>query len=132
MQDISLIDAVNNRNEAQVDQLIAAGAPLEERDERGSTPLWIAAASEQYIIAEKLVTAGADPFTMDSFYITAAAGILSSDLMEEMPDGAARLRLLDVLTERGVPMPPPPPSEMPEALRDGRWPAHAAPPPLEQ
>ncbi|MEM7666598.1 MAG: ankyrin repeat domain-containing protein [Pseudomonadota bacterium] len=132
MNDKSLVDAVRHRDAELVSRLIEEGAPLEERDYRGSTPLRIAAGSEQYLIAEQLVAAGADPFTMDSLYVTAAGGIWTSSLEPESPEGAARERLLDVFKERGVPLPPPPPKEMPQAIKDGIWPAHAAPPPLEQ
>ncbi len=132
MNDKSLIDAVRYRDPELVTRLIDEGAPLEERDYRGATPLIIAAASEQYLIAEQLVAAGADPFAMDSLHITAAGGIWTSGLEAETPEGAARERLLAVFRERGVPLPPPPPKEMPQALKDGLWPAHAAPPPLKQ
>lgn len=130
MSDTSLIDAVRNRDGDTVSQLIEAGAPLDERDYRGSTPLRIAAGSEQYVIAEQLIAAGADPFTMDSLYVTAAGAIYKSNLGPTSEEGEARERLLAVLKERGVPLPPPAPKDMKKALADGLWPAHAAPPPL--
>lgn len=130
MNEQSLFDAVLHRDGEQVKRLIARGAPLDERDRDGATPLMIATASEQYLIAEQLVAAGADPFAMDSLYITAAGGLWVSNLMPDTPEGAARDRLLKVFRERGVPLPPPTPQEMPEALKDGRWPARASPPPL--
>ena len=130
MNETSLIDAVMYRDPQRVEQLISQAAPLEERDPRGATPLMIATASEQYLIAEQLVAAGADPFALDSLYITAAGGLWISNLTPDSPEGAARQRLLKVFRERGVPLPPPTPQEMPEALKDGRWPARSAPPPL--
>lgn len=131
MNEQSLVDAVLYRDADRVKRLIERGAPLDERDQDGATPLMIATASEQYLIAEQLVAAGADPFAMDSLYITAAGGLWASNLMPETPEGAARERLISVFRDRGVPLPPPTPQEMPEALKDGRWPAHAAPPPLQ-
>ena len=130
MNEKSLVDAVRYRNAQLVENLIEQGAPLEERDYRGSTPLRIAAGTEQYLIAERLVAAGADPFTMDSLYITAAGGVWISSLDPATPEGAARERLIAIFRDRGVPLPPPSPQDMPAALKDGRWPAHAAPPPL--
>jgi hypothetical protein len=126
MNDKSLIDAVLYRDAELVEQLIAQGAALEERDQDGATPLMIATASEQYLIAEQLVAAGADPFAMDSLYITAAGGLWMSNMTSDTPDGAARERLIQVFRDRGVPLPPPTPQDMPEALKDGRWPARAA------
>lgn len=130
MNEYSLIDAVRHRDSALVARLIEEGRPLEERDHRGSTPLRIATGSEQYLIAEQLVAAGADPFTMDSLYITAAGGVWTSNLEAGSPEGDARQRLIGVFKDRGVPLPPPPPKEMPDALKSGLWSAHAAPPPL--
>ncbi|NNE58294.1 MAG: hypothetical protein HKN36_09320 [Hellea sp.] len=126
-----LINAVLDRDVEAVKKLIEDGYPLEERDFKGRTALRFATASEQYIIAELLVEAGADVFTMDSLYITAAGGVYKSFLVEGNPDGDARQRLLKLFADKGVPFPPPNRDEMPEALRDGRWPAHAAPPPIK-
>lgn len=131
MEDTSLIDAVMKRNVRLVDSLIEQGAFLEARNHRGATALRIAAGSEQFIIAEKLFNAGADPFTMDSLYITAAGGILHSNLMDGTDEGAARLRLLEAFRDRGVPIPPPSPREMEDALKNGQWPNHAKPPSLK-
>lgn len=127
MNEKSLIDAVLYRDADLVEQLIAQGAPLEERDQDGATPLMIATASEQYLIAERLVAAGADPFAMDSLYITAAGGLWISNLTSDTPDGAARERLIQIFHDRGVPLPPPTPQDMPEAIKAGRWPARPAP-----
>ena len=128
----SLIDAVRYRDAELVDQLVEQGAPIEERDYRGATPLIIALGSDQMLIAERLIAGGADPFTMDSLYTTASGLLSDSRLSSDTPEGEARDRLLDVFKERGVPMPPPAPKDMPAALESGAWPAHAAPPPLEQ
>lgn len=131
MNQDSLIDAVRFRDAERVERLIEQGAPLEERDHRGATPLIVAAGSEQYVIAERLVAAGADPFAMDSLYITAAGLVLDSGLQPDTAEGAARQRLLAILRDQGVPLPPPTRADMPAALQDGTWPAHAAPPPLD-
>ena len=128
MTNKTLIDAVRYRDLSLVEKLIQQGADLEQRDHRGSTPLRIAVGSDQFAIAEKLIEAGADPFTMDSLYITAAGGVEKSLLTPDSPDGAARLRLLEVFKEKGITFPVPSPQEMPQALKDGRWPKHATPP----
>ena len=130
MKNKELIDAVRNRNLGMVEALITKGYPLEERDHRGSTALRIAAGSEQYVIAEKLVEAGADIYTMDSLHITAAGAIYKSNLIAGNPDGNARQRLLELMRELEVPEPVPSRKEMPLALKNGGWPAHATPPPL--
>ncbi|GEM_PF-6898457 len=131
MEDNSLINAVMKRDIQLVDRLIEQGAFLEARNHRGSTALRIASGSEQFLIAEKLFNAGADPFTMDSLYITAVGGILHSNLIDDTDEGAARIRLLKAFRDRGVPMPPPAPAEMKDALKNGQWPDHAKPPPLK-
>ena len=130
MTNKTLIDAVRYRDLTLVEKLIQQDVDLEQRDHRGSTPLRIAAGSDQFVIAEKLIEAGADPFTMDSLYITAAGGVENSSLTPDSPDGAARVRLLEVFKEKGITFPVPSPQEMPQALEDGRWPKHATPPPL--
>lgn len=127
----SLVHAVMHRDAERVALLINQGADLEERNYRGSTPLRIALGSDQMIIAEMLVNAGADVFTMDSLYITAAGALEDSRLRPDVPEGEAMLRLRKIFEEKGVIFPVPSPQEMPQALENGTWPNHATPPPLK-
>ena len=124
-------DAVMHSDREAVARMIAEGYDVEERDYRGNTALNVAAKTDQHIIAEMLLNAGADPFSMDSFYFTAASSIYESEMSPDTDKGQARLRVLAKMEAEGVQIPPPNPKEFPQAFEDGRWPKHAMPPPLE-
>ena len=122
-------EAIYASDRQAVARMIAEGRPVDERDYRGDTPFGLATATDQHIIAEMLLDAGADPFAMDSLYSPAASGVYYSNMSPDVPKGQARLRVLKKLEAAGVPLPPPRPKEFPQAFEDGRWPMHAVPPP---
>ena len=127
----TLNEAVMHGDREAVARMIAEGFDVEVRNYRGTTPFLTAAETDQHIIAEMLLDAGADPFTMDSLYISAARGIELSNMSPDTQKGQARLRIIEKMKAAGVPWPPPPSKEFPQAFEDGRWPKHAMPPPLE-
>jgi uncharacterized protein len=117
----SLVDAVMNEDRAQVEALIDRGAPLEEKDHRGQTPLVIAAVTDQFRIAEILLQAGADPFAVDKFGWTAGYAAQTSALARG-PEFEAKARFEAMLTQRGYPMPGPDKPEIKQMVADGNWP----------
>ena len=127
----TLNEAVMHGDREAVARMIAEGYEIDARKFDGATAFNLAAKTDQHIIAEMLLDAGADPFTMDSFHFTAASSILESNMSPDTQKGQARLRILAKLEAAGVTLPPPRPKEFPQAFEDGRWPKHAMPPPFE-
>ena len=125
----TLNEAVMHSDREAVARMIAEGHFVDKRDHRGTTPFGLAAATDQHIIAEMLLDAGADPFAMDSFFITAAGDIIDSRMSPETQKGQARLRIIEKMRAVGVPIEVTSPKEFPQAFEDGRWPKHAMPPP---
>lgn len=117
----SLVNAVMNEDVSRVEALIAQGAPLEESDHRGQTPLVIAAVSDQFEIAERLLQAGADPFAVDKFGWTAGYAIQTSKL-QRGPEFDAMQRVSVQLIERGYPVPGPDKPEIKRMVAEGNWP----------
>lgn len=64
-RDRQLLSAARAGRTEKIQLLLAAGADLETRDERGRTPLLIAATHDQVVAAEVLTAAGADPDALD-------------------------------------------------------------------
>lgn len=121
----SLIAAVYNRDEARVRQLVAAGAPLEERKSDRSTPLLLAAETDQFEIAEVLIDAGADIWATSEFGDSVGWAAEHSRLAGG-PDAEARERVLAKLRARGFPFPAEHRSVVLRKVQAGEWPPQAA------
>jgi ankyrin repeat protein len=117
---MSLFDAVLSGDEAQVEELLAAGADANLLGERGRTPLMAAAEAGHESIVRALLEAGGEPFLTDSLgetalMIAAANGhaavcrLLMPHATEDERDMARRLLRDAGKTE----LPPGPPAEGP-------------------
>lgn len=121
----SLVDAVLNEDGGQVATLIEQGAPLEEEDHRGQTALVLAAATDQFRIAEQLIEAGADPFAADDFGWTAGYAAQTSNL-QRGPEFEAKQRVKALLEARGFPFPSPDTDQVKTMVAEGKWPPRQA------
>lgn len=111
----TLIDAVFHEDERSVRRLIAAGAPLEQPDEDGQTPLVLAAKTDQFVLANILLDAGANPMAASKFGWTAPYAAHSSQLAGG-PEFAAREAFIAKLRQRGITFPPPRPAQVRAAM----------------
>lgn len=121
----TLIEAVMFQDSEQLDALIADGAPLEATDHKGQTALIIAAKTDQFVFAEKLLAAGADPFAVSEFGWTAGYAVQTSRLTggEELE---AKERVSQMLEERGYAMPGPDKPDIKKMVEAGKWPPQRA------
>lgn len=121
----SLIVAVYDRDEAEVRALIASGADIEERKSDGSTPLLLAATTDQFEIAEMLIDAGANIWATSEFGDSVGWATEKSKLVRG-PDADARDRVMGKLRNRGFPFPAEHRSIILRKVESGQWPPHAA------
>lgn len=117
----SLIEAVMIADPGEVERLIAAGAPLEQANHKGETPLIIAAKTDQFRIAETLLRAGANPFAVSQFGWTAGYAAQTSRLVRG-PEFEAKARVAAELEARGYPVPGPDKPEIKQLVAEGKWP----------
>src|SRR5262249_8430126 len=81
----------------KIRELLAAGTPVDERDEGGTTPLMVAAMYSLANIFQALLKAGADPIAVDRlggnglpYAATHATPAMLQELLEKNPDVNAR------------------------------------------
>jgi hypothetical protein len=92
MSDLSLIEAVKNRDHEKVQSLIKSGADVNQQDEQGWTPLNFAAGKGDLSLVKALVENGADIFKVGRdrrtpYMIALAAGRVSVvKYLREMED----------------------------------------------
>lgn len=118
----AMLEAVSDRDEATVRRFAALRNGLEERNEIGATPLIVATTSNQFVIAEVLVDAGADVFAADKFGVTAGLAAETSRLRAGSIEGDARERVLAKLKARGFPFPAPAFKQVKAMVAAGQWP----------
>ena len=121
----NLVEAVMMEDSSGVERLIAEGAILEEADKKGQTPLIIAAKTDQFTIAEKLLEAGANPFAVSQFGWTAGYAVQTSKL-QRGPEFEARERVTVLLEQRGYSMPGPDKPDIKQMVAEGNWPPRRA------
>jgi hypothetical protein len=121
----SLIAAVYDRDARRVRELIASGVNLEERKSDGSTPLLLAAETDQFEIAEALIDAGADIWATSEFGDSVGWAAEKSKLVRGT-HADARLRVLTKLRARGFPFPAEYRSIVLQHVQAGEWPPKAA------
>jgi ankyrin repeat protein len=121
----SLIDAVYDRDQRRVRELIASGANLEERKSDRSTPLLLAAETDQFEIADALIDAGADIWATSEFGDSVGWATEKSKLVRGA-DADARHRVLTKLRAQGFPFPAQYRSTLLRQIQAGEWPPKAA------
>lgn len=117
-----LLGAVMHRERARVAELISQRVPLDPRNEERDTPLTLATVSDQFIIAEMLMDAGADIFAHNMFGWTAGFAAQTSRLEPGTAEGDARQRVIAKLQARGFPWPAPDPDTVQALGATGGWP----------
>lgn len=102
--------------------LIAHKAKLDRTDATGSGPLQDAVDMDSMQVAEVLIEAGANPWTVGAGGALPAYGIAQPLKLSSPDEEAARQRLEAKLRASGAPWPPPAPAEVKAAIREQRWP----------
>ena len=109
-------------NLRKVRRLIKVGADLEAKGYAQGTPILLAAVSENWLAAEILLEAGADPMVTDQFGMTVTWLAATSRLLPESAQGQALDRVRHVLNERAIIGIVIHPREVTTMLEEGRWP----------
>lgn len=117
-----LANAVVNKRPDAVQQLLASGESPDSVDERGTTALVLAAATDQFVIANMLVDQNANIWAASKLGYTAAIYANTSHIPDDSEEGQARLRLIERLKAAGYPWPPPWPDDVMELRSAGQWP----------
>lgn len=117
-----LADAVVHQRADVVAQLLVSGASPDSVDERGTSALILATATDQFVIANMLLDHRANIWAADKLGYTAAIYAKTSHVPDESEEGKARRQVIDRLRAAGYPWPPPWPDDV-KALREaGQWP----------
>ncbi|WP_147151171.1 ankyrin repeat domain-containing protein [Neoasaia chiangmaiensis] len=120
---LPMIGAVMHSDTDEVRRLAAKGIGLNERaPEDQSTPLLMAAATDQWPVVELLIDSGANIWNHSEFGDTSANYTLDSRILRGSPEDAARVRVIEKLKARGYPFPPPNPDEVLALDKAGKWP----------
>ncbi len=117
-----LANAVVHQRPDIVAQLLAAGAPPDSADERGTSALLLATATDQFVIANLLLDHKANIWATDKLGYTAAIYAYTSHVPDDSPDGEARRKLIARLQTAGYPWPPPWPDDVKAMREAGQWP----------
>ena len=117
----TLVDAVMNGNKSEARRLIKSGVFLDETNRKDETPLILAAKTDQFVIAEMLLDAGADIFKASKFGWTVGYAAETSRLSRG-EEYEARLRVIEKLKARNYPFPAIHPAAMQDKIANGQWP----------
>lgn len=117
-----IFEAIGDRDRDRVARLIASGADVEARGYGQGTPILKAALTHNWVMAEMLLEAGADPMVPDEFGITLPAVAARSRLKPESDEGQALARVRAVLADRGLITLVFSPDQVRMMMAEGRWP----------
>ncbi|MBO1358897.1 hypothetical protein J2D73_03660 [Acetobacter sacchari] len=91
-----------------------------------TTPLIVAASTDQWPSVEILMDHGADIWAHDVFGITAARMAVRSRILPGTPEDQARLRVIEKMKAQGYPFPPPDSDTVLQLEKEGKWPPSSA------
>jgi len=117
-----LLEAVMNRQASRVAELLVRQPDLDARNKQLDTPLTLATVSDQFVIAEMLIDAGADVFAHNKFGWTAGFAAQTSRLDPGTEEGDARQRVIAKLRSKGFPWPAPDPDAVKQLVSADAWP----------
>lgn len=117
-----LANAVVHRRMDLVSQLLKSGSSPDSKDERGTAALILAAATDQFQIANVLTKAGASIWEADTLGYTPAVYAHTSHVTKDSPEDKARVEFISFLREKSYPWPPPWPDDVLEMKKAGNWP----------
>ncbi|WP_233140374.1 ankyrin repeat domain-containing protein [Acetobacter sp. DsW_063] len=91
-----------------------------------TTPLIVAATTDQWPSAEVLIDHGADIWAHDRFGVTAAQMTVNSRILPGTSEDQARLRVIEKMKAQGYPFPPPDSDTVLQLEKEGKWPPSSA------
>ena len=104
---VSVRSAVAHRDHSSVRLLVATGSILEETDHSGVTPFRFACATDQFVIARKVLSGGANASVVDQFGRTPLHFLESSRVPQGSAEVLPRQEIVALQVARGFPFPPP-------------------------
>jgi hypothetical protein len=113
---------INKGDLSGVESALKAGANPNEHDDRGNPAIVLAAATDQYQIANLLLDKGADFYATDDFGLLAGTLASQSRLLPDSVEGKALATFISRLKSRGHPWPPPGPNQVERLKAAGQWP----------
>ncbi len=117
-----LVERIAKGDLAGLEAALAAGANPNEKDDRGNPALVLAAATDQYRMANLLLDKGADTYATDDFGLLAGTLASQSRVQTESVEGKALAVFVASLKARGHPWPPPGPKEVQRLKGEAKWP----------
>ena len=120
-----LAEPIAKRDLGSVEAALSKGANPDERDDRGNPVLVLAAATDQFRIANLLLARGADIYATDDFGLLAGTLASQSRVAPDGVEGKALAEFVAALQGHGHPWPPPGPKAVQQMKAAGKWPPPA-------
>jgi hypothetical protein len=122
-----LANAVTFRDLTEVERLLSEGISPNSEDERGTSALNIAAATDQFRMVNLLVDKGASIWSTDTLGYTAAIYAKTTHIQKDSVEGQACDDFIRKLKLSSFPWPPPFPDDVRGLMNAGNWPLQAHP-----
>lgn len=121
-----LTEALSQKSWPLLEMLLRHGWNFNALDELGESPLLSAVDMDSFLVAERMLDLGADPWVVGFHGGTVGASAVKPLVFDQPEEEVARQRFIARLQEAGWPWPPPDLEAVRKAVMAGQWPPEPA------